>query len=170
MAEENKQTAGSGTISVGTAAQLLMVSEERVRQLVKLGYVPRVAKGQFPLVGVVQGYIKFLKDEERRSSKTATASRMQDAKAAKIEMELAEKRRELIPVEDHRIVVDIIAGKVRDEFAGLPARFTRDMKLRRELETEVNASLNRVAGVLDASADFIEKGGELPAGAGGDDT
>ena len=168
MAEEQKSE--GGFISVGMASRLLMVSEERVRQLVKLGYVPRVAKGKFPLVGVVQGYIKFLKDEERRSSKTATASRMQDAKAAKIEIEIAEKKRELIPVEDHRLVIDIITAKVRDEISGLPARFTREMELRRKLETEVNASLNRIAGAIDASADFIEKGGELPADAGGDDT
>lgn len=160
----------AGMLNVSMAARLLMVSEERVRQLAKMGYVPKAARGKYPLVGLVQGYIKFLKDDERRSSKSATATRMQDAKTAEIEMRIAEKRRELIPVEDHHAAIDIVIGKVRAEFSGLPARFTRDLQLRRKLEAEVNDSFNRVADAVSASAEFVEKGGDLPAGAGGDDT
>lgn len=94
---------------------------------------------------------------------------MQDAKAAEIEMRIAEKRRELIPVEDHIAALDIVVGAVRAEFSGLPARVTRDMDLRRKLETEANASLNRISDTLAASAEFIEKGGELPTGGATDD-
>jgi len=43
------------------------------------------------------------------------------------------------------------------------------LDLRRKLETETNASLNRIADAFAASADFIEKGGELPAGGAADD-
>jgi len=156
-------------IAVATAARLLMVSDERLRQLVKLGYVKRSVKGQYDLVDVVQGYIKSLKDEEKRGTKTATDTRMKDAKTAEIEMRIAEKRRQLIPVEDHHAAIDIVVGKVRAEFSGLPARVTRDMGLRRQLEAETNASLNRIADAVEASAEFIEKGGELPTGGGADD-
>jgi hypothetical protein len=165
MADEQQ----AGFITVGVAARLLMISEVRVRRLVDLGHIKRAKKGQYQLVDVVQGYIRFLKDEERRTSKTATASRMQDAKTAEIELRLAEKRRELIPVEDASAVIDIIVGKVRSEFSGLPARVTRDMDLRRRLEDETNASLNRLAAAVTASAEFFEKGGELPEDGGTDD-
>lgn len=165
----SEPSAADGTISIGTAAKLLKVSDERIRQLVKLGYIKRVGRGAFNLVNVVHGYIDFLKEEERRSSKSATASRMQDAKTAEIEMRIAEKRRQLIPVEDHHAALDIVVGKVRAEFSGLPARVTRDMGLRRQLEAETNASLNRIADAVEASAEFIEKGGDLPSGGGADD-
>lgn len=156
-------------IAVAVAAKLLMVTDERLRQLVKLSYIKRSVRGQYDLVDVVQGYIKFLKDEERKGSKIATQTRMQDAKTAEIEMRIAEKRRELIPVEDHHAALDIVVGKVRSEFSGLPSRFTRDMPTRRKLEIEVNASFNRVADAVAASAKFIAEGGELPTGSGSDD-
>jgi len=151
---------GSNMISVATASKLLMVSTERLRQLAKLSYVKRSVRGQYDLVDVVQGYIKFLKDEERRGSKAASHSRMQDAKTAEIEMRLAEKRRELIPVEEATFVLDVLVAKVRDEFWSLPTRFTRDMAVRRKLQAEVDASFNRVADNLGAMAKVAREGGE----------
>lgn len=64
----------AGTITTAQAARLLMVSDERIRQLAKNGHIPKIAKDRFNLIVVVQGYIRFLKDEERRSSRTTTAS------------------------------------------------------------------------------------------------
>ncbi|MDN2579017.1 hypothetical protein [Aquibium sp. ELW1220] len=70
----------SGLIPVGQAARLLMISEERIRQLVKQGYVPRSEKrGNLQLVGSVPGYLRYLKDDERRSAKSAADSRVRDA-------------------------------------------------------------------------------------------
>lgn len=166
MADSEKQ---EGTISRPQVARLLMISEERVRQLVKMEYLPQTARGQYPLVGVVQGYIRFLKDEERRSSKSATASRMQEAKATEIDMRIAEKRRELIPLEEAEAVVDVLVGRIRSEFSGLPIRVTRDMTLRRELESEVNGSLNRIGEAMVALARNLREGGDLPGGPEGDD-
>ena len=53
----------SGLIPIGQAARLLMISEERIRQLQKQGYIPRADKrGVVQLVGAVQGYLRYLKD------------------------------------------------------------------------------------------------------------
>jgi hypothetical protein len=165
MAAENE----AGMLNVSMAARLLMVSEERVRQLAKMDYVPKAARGKYPLIGLVQGYIRFLKDEERRSSKSATASRMQEAKATEIDMRIAEKRRELIPLEEAEAVVDVLVGRIRSEFSGLPIRVTRDMTLRRELESEVNGSLNRIGETMVALAQTLREGGDLPGGPESDD-
>lgn len=167
MATAAKKTAE--TISIGEAAALLKVSDERVRQLVKMGYIKRVARGRFHLTDVVHGYIDFRNDDDRRSSKSATASRMHDAKAAKIELEIAEKKRELVPVEEAQAAIDIVIGKVNAEFSGLPARFTRDMTLRRKLEDEIDDSFNTIAAAVSASAEFLRQGGELPGEAGEED-
>ena len=166
MAED--QVSGS-SMTIGAVARLLMLSEERVRQLVKLEIIPKEAKGVYSPVKVVQGYIKFLKDEERRNSKSATVTRMQEAKAQEIEMRVAESQRRLVPVEDASAAIDLIMAKVRAEIAGIPARATRDLELRRRLEAEVHGTLNRIAEAIVASAEFIETGGDLPSGSGSDD-
>src|SRR5262245_2013878 len=104
MSEE--KPAQGGLIPRGQLALLLMITGERVRQLQKLGAIPPSVKGNIPLVGAVQGYITWLKDEERRTSKSASASRVQDARAHEIEMRTAEKKRELIPVTEAIAAVD----------------------------------------------------------------
>lgn len=51
----------SGLIPVGQAARLLMISEERIRQLVKQGYVPTSDKrGYVQLVGSALDYDRFI--------------------------------------------------------------------------------------------------------------
>ena len=136
----------SGLIAIGQAARLLMISDERVRQLQKQGYIPRAPKrGVVPLVGAVQGYLRYLKDEERQTSKSAAASRVTDARTREIELRIAERQRDLIPQEDARAVIGEMAAMLKAEFVGLPARVTRDLDLRRTLEQEVDASFARLA-------------------------
>jgi len=136
----------SGLIAIGQAARLLMISDERVRQLQKQGYIPRAPKrGVVPLVGAVQGYLRYLKDEERQSSKSAAASRVTDARTREIELRIAERQRDLIPQEDARAVIGEMAAMLKAEFVGLPARVTRDLDLRRTLEQEVDDSFARLA-------------------------
>ena len=72
----------AGLIPIGQAARLLMISEERIRQLVKQGFIPKPEKRGFvQLVGAVQGYLRYLKDDERRSAKSVADSRVRYARA-----------------------------------------------------------------------------------------
>ena len=75
MAKEPQTPAGEqdagknlppGHITMENASRLLMISTERIRQLIKQGYVPRAPqKGIVSIQGAVQGYINFLKDDQR---------------------------------------------------------------------------------------------------------
>ena len=56
----------SGEIAVGMAARLLMISDERVRQLIAQGYVPRPRRGVTTIVGAVQGYSRIARAWRRR--------------------------------------------------------------------------------------------------------
>ena len=56
-----ERASSGGQISVRQAAALLLISEQWVRDLAK----------KLWLVGAVHCYIRWLKDEERRTSKTA---------------------------------------------------------------------------------------------------
>ena len=150
----------SGLIAIGQAARLLMISDERVRQLQKQGYIPRAPKrGVVPLVGAVQGYLRYLKDEERQSSKSAAASRVTDARTREIELRIAERQRDLIPQEDARAVIGEMAAMLKAEFVGLPARVTRDLDLRRTLEQEVDASFARLAASAERARSALVTGG-----------
>lgn len=161
-ADKNSSGHTAGVITADQACKLLMLSNERIRQLVKSGYIQQESRGKYNLVGVVQGYIRFLKDEERRTTRVSSESRVRDARAQEIELRMAEKRRELVPLEDATAAFDLVVGKVKEEFSGLPARTTRDIPLRRKIEEEINGSLGRVAESLRASAEFLRTGGELP--------
>lgn len=148
-------------ISTEQAAKLIMVSSVWLSKLSQQGYVTKVGRDRWNLVNVVQGYIKWLKDEGRRSSKSAAASRVQDLKAEALELQMAERRRELIPVDDADAVFAFIAATVRDEISGLPGRVTRDRDLRADLEREVHGSLDRLSRRFEKAGRALVEGGEL---------
>lgn len=161
MAEKSE----AGLITVGQAARLLMVSEERVRQLCKLGYVERPQRGKVILVSAVQGYIRYLKDEDRRSSKTAADSRVRDARAAEIELRIARQKRALVPREDAEAAMDFLVATVGTEVRGIPARLTREMTLRRKAESLVHEVLTAISDKLESVRDALATGGgELAPG------
>ena len=154
----------SGLIPIGQAARLLMISDERIRQLTKQGYIPRAEKrGYVQLVGAVQGYLRYLKDDERRSSKSAADSRVRDARALEIELRIAERSRDLIPLEDALADMAEFAAAVRSELAGLPARLTRIMDERQKIESEVDGVLTRLSERAAQKAAALEPGRSDPA-------
>jgi phage terminase Nu1 subunit (DNA packaging protein) len=141
MADDDNPT----IISTPVLCQLLMLSRQRIDQLVHDGFLRRHDKGQFSLVEAVQGYIRFLRDDARRSSMHAADSRVRDARARDIEVRTQQRLGKLVPLDVFEEVLDGLCGKVRSEFAGLPAAVTRDLPQRRIIERDVNARLKRIA-------------------------
>ena len=88
----------AGTITIDVAAKLLMVTPEWIRRLSKDGWIAKTERGRYRVVDVVQGYIRFLKDEARRATKTASHTRLQDIRARKEELAVAQTERELVPL------------------------------------------------------------------------
>ncbi|XAI96330.1 hypothetical protein [Microcystis phage Mae-JY30] len=171
MADKPEKPAVQGDqITLEVAGRLLMISAEWVRRLIKAGYIPKTAPGRVPLVGAVQGYIRHLKDEERNKTKTAADSRVRDARAAEIELKIAERRRDLVSREEAEASNAYVVGVINEELNGLAARLTRDVPLRRKYEAEINGAKARIAKALEAAADALETGSELPYSSGGDDT
>lgn len=148
----------AGTITTVQAARLLMLSDERIRQLVKDGYIPRVAQGRFNLVTVVQGYIRFLKDDGRRSSKSAADNRVRDARAAEIERRMAREDRDIIMLDEAMAAYDFATGLYLASVSGLPARMTRNASERRRLEAICDGERQRLADR------FAEGASALPTG------
>ena len=146
----------AGVVSTEMASKLLMISAARLGQIEKMEYVKKVGRNRWNLVNLVQGYINFLRDEDRRSSKSAGASRIQSIRADQLEMDVAAKRRELVPIEDVRLILDSAAGLMRSEMMAVPARFTRDVGERKRLDGLMAAAMNKVADGMDEKATAIE--------------
>jgi hypothetical protein len=131
----------AGTITIDVAAKLLMVTPEWVRRLTKDGWIAKTERGRYRVVDVVQGYIRFLKDEARRATKTASHTRLQDIRARKEEL----AARELVPLVEAMTLVGEVAGAVVARVNAIPARFTRNIEQRAALQREVDEALAEVA-------------------------
>jgi hypothetical protein len=154
MAEEQK--AGASIISSAAMCQLLMLSRVRLDQLVSEGVIFRHAPGQFRLVETIQNYIRWMRDDARRHSKSAAASRVTDARAREIEIKTEQRLGRLVPLTVYDEMIENFAGLVRSEFAGLATTSTRDLVLRRIIEREVNARLRRIAEFARAESIRLE--------------
>lgn len=135
-------------VSATVLGQVIGVSRKRVEQLAGERVIPRLAKGRFPLLAGVAGYIVWLKSDQRQAVKSASAGRIQDARAAEIELRMSDRQRVLhLAAQDHSVaVIDTVLGPMRSELQSVPARVTKDLALRQRLESELN-------GVLDSAAD-----------------
>lgn len=148
----------AGTITTTQAARLLMLSDERVRQLTKSGYVPTLAQGRYNLVAVVQGYIKYLKDDERRSSRSVADNRVRDARAAEIERRMAREDRDIIMLDEAMAAYDFATGLYLTSISGLPARMTRNASERRRLEAICDGERQRLADRFAERASALRSG------------
>jgi phage terminase Nu1 subunit (DNA packaging protein) len=100
---DRKIMASPPTHSLDTISKLLDLTPRRVQQLAKEGVIPRAERGRYELVLAVRGYIRYLKErslnpgvisfDEVRARKTA-------AEAEMAELELSERKKQLVPMED----------------------------------------------------------------------
>lgn len=152
-----------GLIPKDQACRLLMITPQWLNRLQSQGYIPTSPRGKVSLVGAVQGYIKSLKDEERRSTKNAAESRVRDARASEIELRTAERSRDLVSREEAERAVDHIFGQFKAELIGIPARVTRDLALRRKLEDEIDGALERGCTRIGEARGALRAGRDLDA-------
>ena len=148
-------------LSAKDAASLLGIGAERVRQLAKDGWIEKAGHGKYPLVSLVQGYIAFLKSEERRTSKSATATRWQELRIEEKALALAQQKKELMPVTHFLDAVDVICGTVIGEINSIAPRVTRDMDLRKKIDDEARAALNRISESVQRTSEIATEGGDV---------
>lgn len=144
MAENKKEAPPqTGMITASQASKLLMVTPQWLRQLAAKDYIPKAVNGQYPLVAAVQGYIRWLKDEDRRSSKVQAESGLKAARQREVELRIAEKEGRVVDMEDVEAFFAFNAATFRAELEGVPASVTRDLKLREAIEQALNGAISR---------------------------
>jgi hypothetical protein len=149
---------GSGECNSDTGSKLLMCTPQWFNQLVRDGWIKKLGKNRYRVVDVVQGYIKHLQDENRRAQKSAAASRVQDARAAQIEMLTARDMGKLVDVDDVLTWQSEILGALRSELTGVPAATTRDLAVRAEIEKQINAAVDRSRTAFEEAWSLLQSG------------
>lgn len=124
-------------------SKLLGITPQWFNQLVRDEWIKSIGKNRYRVADVVLGYVKYLQDENRRAQKSAAASRVQDARAAQIEMLTARDLGKLVDVDDVLTWQGEILGTLRTELTGVPAASTREISLRAEIEKQINAAVDR---------------------------
>jgi hypothetical protein len=169
MTDPEKPAAqAGGLIKTEVAAALLMVTVEWVRRLTNEGWITKVAKDQYRVQDVVQGYIKYLRDENRQTSKSAAASRVQDARAEAIQLQLDEKRGVMLQQGQAEAVtvIDEFFGGLRSDLMAIPARVTADLVLRRKIEDGIDDAFGAASKRAVDAADRVATAGEALRKAG----
>lgn len=148
----------TGVITRETAAKLLMLTPRHIARLVADGWIKKSADDRYTVVGCVQGYIGYLKDESRRNSQRSAVTEKDAARTREIELRIAMRERTLVGVDEAQVVCDAVIGAVRAEVDGLPARMRRDRALREELQKLLDGILIRAADRLDQEMRALRQG------------
>jgi hypothetical protein len=130
-------------LNVEQLAGLLQVSAAWVRRLTHEGTLQKV-DGRYRLVDSVQAYLRYVRDEQRRTGKAEATNRVLEARAHDIEVRTRQREKKLIETDDAINVLDQIVGIVLTEISQLPAR-TSDLKARQIIDSEVRKMRDRIA-------------------------
>ncbi|TIR15286.1 MAG: hypothetical protein E5X34_29780 [Mesorhizobium sp.] len=154
----NAQASSSGqtTINVSQLSRLLDLTPRRVQQLVQQGVIPKAGRDAYPLVGAVQGYLRWLTDDDRRVAGSASAQRVANARADEIEARITEKMKDLVPIEDQRMTVATLLEIVKRELADLPGRLP--LHIRSAIRADISASIARIEKTAAQAIKVVQSG------------
>jgi hypothetical protein len=148
MSDSGNAGRTAGTITASVAARLIDVHPRRLQQLVAAGWIERPNRGEYTLVSVVQGYIRFLLDEDRRAAKSAAEARVLDARAREIELRIAREEAKLVPWDETRAFTEAVVHLLLDGVDQLPTLAGLEGDDRRRLEAILGRVRSQVEGEL----------------------
>ncbi|MDA9510919.1 hypothetical protein XI09_40950 [Bradyrhizobium sp. CCBAU 11386] len=130
-------------VSQAQVAQHLDVSQPRVAQFVGEGVFKPLPNRKLDLDASRVAYIRWLRDETRKSTQSAASARVQDARARAIELRTAREEARLVPLDDVQAVVADILGTYRSELTGIAAAATRDLSVRAAIQQHLDDAIDR---------------------------
>lgn len=151
-------------VSAAQLAKKIDLSPQRAAELVRTGLFQADADGRLNEDACIIQYVRFLRDEGRKSTASAAASRHADAKAREVELRIAKETRKVIAADEVCDFLIETVGTFRSRLSGVPAACTRDPELRATIETQLDdviADLNRdftgAAAAIEAGRPFSEE-------------
>ena len=152
----------SQSISVKSVATNLGISEKWVNDLSNRGYFEKTSRGKLDLWSVVNGWARYreeLKNSELASRISGSADEeVKIERARKLKLENDEREAKLIDTDLGIAAVDLIVGMLRTDLAGVPARITEDVGLRRRAEEAIDGVLAGLAARFGKAARALRDG------------
>jgi phage terminase Nu1 subunit (DNA packaging protein) len=144
-------TASELRLTTTEFAELLDCTSRHVQQLARLGVIPKAGRGQWPLAAVT-AYIQHLRDAARAGAGLQNArERLAAARAGLLELDIAERRGDLMSVGDAVETWDTAVALLAAELNGLPSGVAPQLVAKGEREIAViltehlNAARERLA-------------------------
>jgi phage terminase Nu1 subunit (DNA packaging protein) len=159
-------------VSVSRLGEVLGIGERWVQQLEAQGVLRKSARGRYPLAASVQAYTQFKVDSEvsrANPEETTPGERVKIERARKLKLENDERERQTVLMPDALIALDVIFGMIKAGFAGVPARVTDDVALRRRIEDGNEAVLRDLARRFRKAASAMREGRDPDAAVEEDD-
>jgi len=153
--DENEELADI-FVSTRQLAMVVNLTVERVRQLAIKG-MPNFG-GQFPLLGCVKWYIKYLQNTNKAEEIIAEELKLKRAKREKVELENKKLQSSLLDVNQVSQQIMQIMQSLKEVLFGLPGRLCVLLEnqscsvIRDSLETEINLVLAQIGEKLNAVA------------------
>jgi hypothetical protein len=135
----------AGTVTIESFAKVYELHPERVRQLIKEGWIPRGPRGKVNFIKGIQGMDKYRQDQLARATAKMGDSKIKDARTKEIEMRIAEKSGALISFDEVLAINQTLWGAMKAELDGLAASVSREREVRHRIQDRVDGALNRVA-------------------------
>lgn len=154
MPKKKYQPDFTAEISTDTAALAIDVSRQRAEELKRTGaFGP--PSDPLTLKSVSHGYIAFLRDEKKKSSKTLQESQLMAARRQKVELETAQMSGELIPADTAFEITEEIISGFRIGLSGLPSQITRNPVERHRIGILCGKILADVAALAAKRAEAV---------------
>jgi hypothetical protein len=154
FARARKPDAAAPVSSAAVAAHLACVPSY-IRKLVEQGVIERRSDGKFDQDQCRTKYLAQLREERKRSPKSAAEVEFTSAKAELIRLRIDEKRRTTIHIEEAMDREDKLIGMFLSALSSLPAQCAPvgDLQMRRRLEKWVFQTRVALAGEMNKLAD-----------------
>ena len=148
-------TAASLQLTQGKLAALLGITQQRVSQLCQQGLFTSLASGKINAWAAVPAYVRSIKERPDDGSR-----QLRERRTALIDLRLRRESRDLISAAEINEPLAEIIMVFRNELTGLPAGVTRDLDLRRVIESYIGDMLDRLRQKFDALEDAAKSGRE----------
>ena len=138
--ERPRRTAAAETVTATELAEHLDLSRQRIKVLADVDHVlERLPDGRFELGANRVRYIRHLRTERARSPNGEASAALARVKAERLQIEIEERKRNLVPLETYEAMIDELAGLTLSALGSLPARCAPlgDLATRRAVEKAV---------------------------------
>lgn len=146
------------TMNMAAIAELCGLSERRVRQIAEAAGITPEKRGQWPAPAVIQAILHDARASRAAQPLAVAQGRVAEARAREIEIRTAERRRELIPVEDAVAVVDATVAAFVAPLEELPRRLFRDAGGIRRAQEAIDECRARAAATIAEAAQACRAG------------